>query len=301
MIRSTTKFEFRLPLLMIACFGFLCVGSCSKIYSEVQNEDLQIPISASKNIQDLFSYLEVVEFINSTHSSSGINRKNFDTLEQLINCKLEIIDSLVSDGDGYRYKVVFPSKTTNFQESMRNYDGKIRFGSFYVDLNFNYREINALSTITIDSSNACYLRNLNAEVTQIYGDFKFERVFTNKVNLQINNATLEREKIKNIISGIFDVSWFAGENTDGILNDQIVYSGSGNGVLNNTKYNWKTNLSLEKNFELGCGANIIKGILQVESIDNEKLYKIDFDPFNNKSCDAVVTINILGKQYEISL
>ncbi len=301
MLSYSFNFKSRFRFFLIVSLGILILGGCSKIYDEVQNEDLQLPVSASKNIQDIFSYLEVVEFINSTHSSSGIVRKNFDTLEQLIHCKLEIIDSLVSDGDGYSYKVVFPQKTENINESMKNYDGKVRFGSFIVDLNFNYRELNALSTIKIDSNDACYIGNFNSQFTQIFGVFKFERLFTNKVNFSVSQAILIRENKRSLISGLFDISWFAGESTDGILNDQIVYSGKGNGEFNGSKYSWKTNLSLEKNFEFGCGANIVKGILQIEPDLSEKLYKVDFDPFNNKSCDALVTINILGKQYEITL
>lgn len=300
MSKPNCQIKWFLIITIFELLGMLNLSSCSKILDEVGQEDIQLPTSAAKNIKDLISYFEVVELINSTHSSNGINRVNFDSLERKINCQLEIIDSLFSDGDGYQYKVIFPKKT-KIDVSVQNYDGLTRFGTFLVDLNFNYRELNAQSTVTIDSTDQCFIGKSDGELTQIWGSVKFQRFVTNKINLLFNQVYFSRKNLIHQLTGSFDLIWLAGETSDGIENDNIVFSGSGTGVYINDAYRWKTNLAIEKNYELGCESNLIKGILQIEPTSNDKVFKIDFDPFNNKSCDSIIKIYILGKEYEVNI
>lgn len=295
----------KLYLLVLAFFAIgavFYVSGCSKINESVANENIQIPTIASKNIKGLISYLEVVELINSTKSSLGIRRSTFDSLEKTINCKLIILDSLTSDGNGFKYKVIFPNKGESLNSNNKNYDGNYRFGTFLVDLNFNYREINAISTIKIDSSSECFIANSKGEYIQIIGNFKFERIITNKINISITNGKLIT-KFNNplIFSGDFAVSWTDGESTDGVLNDVMVYNGSGIGKYADESFKWNTSLPLEKNLEFGCASNIVKGVLQIEMVVSKKIFRVDFDPFNNKSCDSIIKIYILGKEYEITI
>jgi hypothetical protein len=58
-------------------------------------------------------------------------------------------------------------------------------------------------------------------------------------------------------------------------------------------------LALVKNIEKGCSANIVKGILQIDK--NNLRYRIDFDPFNNMSCDNIAKIYSAGKEYEVRI
>lgn len=301
-LNSNIKQFSRLTLACIACVTLFFVGACSRINESVGSENIQIPSIASKNLKSLFSYLEVVEMINSTKSNYGIKRTTFDTLEKLINCKLIILDSLTTDGNGFKYKVVFPNKVETLTPAIRNYDGNYRFGSFIVDLNFNYREINAVSIIKIDSSSGCYIANNAGEMTQILGDIQFERIITNKINLSVVNGQFKSQNnLPMIFNGDFSVSWIDGESTDGILNDVMVYNGSGNGIYADESFKWNTSLPLEKNLEYGCASNIVKGVLQIEVIESKKIFRVDFDPFNNKSCDSIIKIYILGKEYEITI
>ena len=301
-MNSFIKPLFIFSLAIIALTALFSVNACSRINESVANENILIPTKASKNIKKLFSYLEVVEFINSTKSNSGLKRSTFDTLEKIINCKLLILDSLITDGNGFKYKVIFPDKTENVPSAFRNYDGNYRFGSFTVDLNFNYREINAVSTVKIDSNSGCYIASSPEEFTQISGDFKFERIFTNKINLTISNCKFMNDnELPMNFKGAFVVSWSDGETTDGILNDFMAYNGSGEGSYMLEDFKWTTSLPLEKNLEYGCASNIVKGVLQIETVNFSKIFRVDFDPFNNKSCDPILKIYVLGKEYEISI
>ncbi len=301
-LNSFLKRTSSIVVAAIALTSILFLHGCSKLNETVANENIQLPTQASRNLKNLFSYLEIVELINSTKSYDGLKRSNFDSLERMINCKLTIIDSLTTDGDGYLYKVNFPNKADKLNPKDKNYDNQYRFGSFDVELNFNYREINAISTIKIDSTQQCYIANGSGEFTQIIGDFKFVRNTTNKINISLGNvAVIYQNSIPMYLNGDFLVSWTQGEGTDGIFNDVMVYSGSGTGVFLLEPFKWNTSLPLEKNQEYGCAANIVKGVLQLESLATDKIFRVDFDPFNNKSCDSIIKIYILGKEYEITL
>jgi len=285
----------------IAMASIFLIHGCSKLNETVASENIQLPTAVSRNLKNLFSYLEVVEMINSTKSNIGLKRENFDSLERIINCKLLILDSLTTDGDGLQYQVVFPVKTDKLNPSIRNYDNNYRFGSFIVNLNFNYREINAISSVKIDSASGCFIGNSNGELMEIIGDFTFERLVTNKINLSLNNCScIAKGKFPMQFDGQFLVTWIEGENTDGIVNDLMGYNGFGTGQYLNESFNWNTTLPLEKNQELGCASNIIKGVLQIKSLASNKVFQVDFDPFDNKSCDSIVKIYILGKEYEIT-
>jgi hypothetical protein len=301
-LNSILKHTSLFVVAAIAITSVFFINGCSKLNETVASENIQLPTEVSRNLKNLLSYLEVIEMVNSTKSSIGLKRENFDSLEQLINCKLVILDSLTTDGDGFQYQVVFPVKTDKFNPSIKNYDNNYRFGSFIVNLNFNYREINAISTIKIDSASGCYIGNGNGELMEIIGDFNFERVNTNKIKLAFNNCRcFANGKFPMKIDGQFLVTWIEGENTDGIVNDLMGYNGYATGEYLNESFNFNTSLALEKNQEFGCASNIIKGVLQIQSLASNKVFQVDFDPFDNKSCDPIVKIYILGKEYEITL
>lgn len=301
-LNSYLKRKSSILVAAIALTSIFFLNGCSKLNETVANENIQLPTHASRNLKNLFSYLEVVELINSTKSYDGLKRSNFDSLERIINCKLTIIDSLTTDGDGYQYKVNFANKAEKLNPKDKNYDNQYRFGSFDVELNFNYREINAISTVKIDSSQHCYIANGAGEFTQIIGNFKFVRNITNKINISLGNTVLiYQNTFPMYLNGDFLVSWTEGEGTDGIFNDVMVYNGSGTGSFLLETFKWNTSLPLEKNQEYGCAVNIVKGVLQLESLSTNKIYRVDFDPFNNKSCDSIIKIYILGKEYEITL
>ena len=301
-LNSILKHTSLFVVAAIAITSVFFINGCSKLNETVASENIQLPTEVSRNLKNLLSYLEVVEMINSTKSSIGLKRENFDSLEQLIKFKLLILDSLTTDGDGFQYQVVFPVKTEKFNPLMKNYDNNYRFGSFIVNLNFNYREINAISTIKIDSGSGCYIGNSNGELMGIIGDFNFERVNTNKIKLSLNNCScIAKDKFPMKFDGQFLVTLIEGENTDGIVNDLMGYNGYGTGQYLNESFNFNTSLPLEKNQEFGCASNIIKGVLQIQSLASNKVFQVDFDPFDNKSCDSIVKIYILGKEYEITL
>lgn len=281
----------------IICALLVFVAGCSKIYS-TQNEDLQPQISFNNAINDFISIYELIEHINSTKSNLGLKQTNFDTLEKQLNCKLQILDSLTTDGDGYMYAIRFPKLKKDFGSNFLGFDGKARFGTLLVEISQNYRELNTTSSITIPDTTQFYIGSMNNILKKFTGTLKINRNTVGLLNLSFNNVKSITATDSIVFSGKLDVQWASGENNDGILNDIIDYYGDGVFAYNTLpNRNWKTSLALVKNIENGCSANIVKGILQVD--DNDNRYRIDFDPFNNMSCDNIAKIYSSGKEYEI--
>ena len=286
--------------ILAICIALVSVlFGCSKIY-EVQNEDLRSQIAFNNNINDLLSIYELVEHINSTKSSQGIKRTNLDSIEKQVNCKIFMIDSLTSDGDGYTYRIQFQTYKKDFNQSALNYDGKARFGSVMVDISQNYREINTTATISIGDTNAFYIGTLNNPIKKFSGKINLTRSSLGVLSMSFNQVKMSTETDSMRFSGQFAIQWSSGENTEGLFNDAINYNGDGTFSFNNLPNStWKTSLALVKNIENGCSGNVVKGILQIDN--NNLRYRIDFDPFNNMSCDNIAKIYSAGKEYEIRL
>jgi len=296
-VKFLHKTKYLLFAILIATVSVF-VG-CSKIY-EVQNEDLRSQISFNNNFNDFLSIYEIVEHINSTKSSQGIKRTNLDSIEKQANCKIIIIDSITSDGDGYTYRIQFPEYKKGFNQSALNYDGKARFGSVLVDVSQNYRELNTTSTISIGDTNAFYIGSLNNPIKKFSGKINLNRSLLGVLSLSFNQVKMVTEVDSIIFSGQLAIQWSLGESTEGLFNDVINYNGDGTFSYNNLpNTSWRTSLTLVKNIENGCSANIVKGILQIDK--NDLRYRIDFDPFNNMSCDNIAKIYSAGKEYEIRI
>lgn len=296
-VKILQKTKYILAAILIAIVSVF--AGCSKIH-EVQNEDLNSQISFNNNINDFLSIYEIVEHINSTKSSQGIKRTNLDSIEKQVNCKITIIDSITSDGDGYAYLIKFQEYTKDFNQSALNYDGKARFGSVLVEFSQNYRELNTSATISIGDTNAFYIGSLNNPIKKFTGKINLNRASLGVLSMSFNQVKMVTDVDSMVFSGQLAIQWSSGESTEGLFNDVINYNGDGTFSYNNLpNTSWKTSLALVKNIENGCSANIVKGILQIDN--NNLRYRIDFDPFNNMSCDNIAKIYSAGKEYEIHI
>jgi hypothetical protein len=286
-------------LLAILIAAVAVFAGCTKIH-DVQNEDLNSQISFNNNINDFLSIYEIVEHISSTKSSQGLNRTYLDSIEKQVNCKIIIIDSITTDGDGYSYRIQFQQYKKDFNQSALNYDGKARFGSVHVDVSQNYRELNTTATISIGDTNAFYIGSLNTPIKKFKGKINLNRSSLGILSMSFNQVKMVTDFDSMVFSGQLAIQWSSGESSDGLFNDVINYNGDGTFSFNNLpNTSWKTSLALVKNIENGCSANIVKGILQIDN--NNLRYRIDFDPFNNMSCDNIAKIYSAGKEYEIRI
>lgn len=274
-------------------FAFWGLQSCENIY-EIPEEDIEDAVEFTQSMGLLLSALEPVEHINSTYSFSDFNRKNFDSLEGILGCKLILIDSSTQDGNGMEYEIVYSGATSKM-------DRKSRTGKIHVEINYSHREIGSITKISIDETDPIKISNAYQFIGSLNGDFEFQRNVGDKVDLVIKkmefNIDDETEELEDRLDGSLKYSWISGEASQGLLYDQLKFSGQGTVELDDREFNFNISLPLEKSYELGCSDYILKGIIELKQEKDQ--YKIDFDPFNNNACNDIIKIYKNGKEFEV--
>ncbi len=283
--------SFALGLVLFLFFGGL--QSCENIYVQPE-EDIENAVDFAQSTSLLFSALEPIEHINSTYSFADFTRKNFDSLELLLGCKLILIDSSTQDGDGMHYII-------EYNGLMSKMDRKFRRGKIEVSINYSHREIGSVTEIKIDGSEPIKISNSSLYIGSVAGEFQFQRNVGDRVDLVIQkmifNIEDPFEALEDEISGTFSYSWILGEATQGLLFDQLKFNGKGTVDIDDNFYNFEITLPLEKTYELGCSDYILKGIIELKR--EKEQFKIDFDPFNNNACNDIIKIYKNGKEFEV--
>ncbi len=275
------------------CIALLGLQSCENIY-EVPEEDIEDAVDFTQSMGLLLSALEPIEHINSTYSFADFNRKNFDSLEGILGCKLILIDSSTQDGNGMEYDIIYSGATSKM-------DRKSRSGKIHVEINYSHREIGSVTKITIDDQKPIKISNSYQFIGALSGEFEFQRNVGDKVDLLIKkmefNIDDEFQGLEDHLDGALKYSWISGEASQGLLYDQLKFTGQGTVELDENKFNFNVNLPLEKSYELGCSDFILKGIIELKREKDQ--YKIDFDPFNNNACNDIIKVYKNGKEFEL--
>lgn len=275
------------------CIALLGLQSCENIY-EVPEEDIEDAVDFTQSMGLLLSALEPIEHINSTYSFADFNRKNFDSLEGILGCKLILIDSSTQDGNGMEYEIIYSGATSKM-------DRKSRSGKIHVEINYSHREIGSITKISIDDQEPIRISNTYQFIGALCGEFEFQRNVGDKVDLLIKkmefNIEDEYEELEDRLEGALKYSWISGEASQGLLYDQLKFSGQGTVELDDNEFNFNVNLPLEKSYELGCSDFILKGIIELKREKDQ--YKIDFDPFNNNACNDIIKVYKNGKEFEV--
>ncbi len=293
---SQILMKFKSILLVVMLFFvFWGLQSCENIY-EIPQEDIEDAADFSQSMGLLLATLEPIEHINSTYSFSDFNRKNFDSLEKILGCKLILIDSSTQDGNGMEYELVYSGESSKM-------DRKIRTGKILVQINYSHREIGSVTKITIDDAEPMKISNAYQFIGAVSGEFEFQRNVGDKVDLVIKKMEFNiddlAEELEDRLEGTLTYSWISGEASQGLIYDQLKFTGQGSVELDDVEYNFNINLPLEKSYELGCSDYILKGIIELKHEKDQ--FKIDFDPFNNNACNDIITIYKNGKEFEVRI
>lgn len=293
---SQILMKFKSILLVVMLFFvFWGLQSCENIY-EIPQEDIEDAADFSQSMGLLLATLEPIEHINSTYSFSDFNRKNFDSLEKILGCKLILIDSSTQDGNGMEYELVYSGESSKM-------DRKIRSGKILVQINYSHREIGSVTKITIDDAEPMKISNAYQFIGAVSGEFEFQRNVGDKVDLVIKKMEFNiddlAEELEDRLEGTLTYSWISGEASQGLIYDQLKFTGQGSVELDDVEYNFNISLPLEKSYELGCSDYILKGIIELKHEKDQ--FKIDFDPFNNNACNDIITIYKNGKEFEVRI
>ncbi len=290
--KKLLKFK-SLALALVLFLGFWGLQSCENIYVQPE-EDIDDAVDFAQSTGLLLSALEPIEHINSTYSFADFNRKNFDSLEQLLGCKLILIDSSTQDGDGMEYEI-------EYNGNMSKMDRKIRSGKIEVSINYSHREIGSVTEIKIDDKSPLSISNSTSFIGVVAGEFELQRNVGDRVDAVIKKMEFNLEDpiedLDEEMTGSFAYSWISGESSQGLLYDQVKFVGQGTVEIDDNYYNFEITLPLEKSYELGCSDYILKGIVELKR--EKEQFKIDFDPFNNNACNDIIKIYKNGKEFEV--
>jgi hypothetical protein len=112
--------------------------------------------------------------------------------------------------------------------------------------------------------------------------------------LEIDSRSLE-------LDGSLTLEKIAGANTPGMIGDQYIMKGSGKVEMGEDDYLWEIGSPLKKKVEPGCGMIPVKGLLNLNIESLNRNVVVDFDPFDNESCDRIVRITNAGKVTDLEI
>ena len=69
----------------------------------------------------------------------------------------------------------------------------------------------------------------------------------------------------------------------------------------NEKQNWEIKQPLVKKVVPGCSGEFVSGMIELNNNDKSAMISIDYDPFDNESCDRIVRATVAGKNTDITL
>ena len=87
----------------------------------------------------------------------------------------------------------------------------------------------------------------------------------------------------------------------GVIGNKYQILGKGVIKESDDEQNWEIMQPLIKNVVPGCSGEYINGMLELKDSDKSSTTILDYDPFENESCDRIVRVTIAGKITDITL
>lgn len=285
-------------LALCLSLGLISMQSCERINEHTEN-GLQLATDFCTMQSDLASIVEVADEIGDKTTAKGI------TTKMLLGAfgkstTLSISDSTYFDGDGIEFEVDFGPTTLPLPENQRGYDGKYRAGKMHIKIQTHYQENSSKLELEIDESDNFKLGADPAKPRNVSISCTFRRQDSKTQNLTIESLKLLGP---NTVTMEGSIKLFKLNNSNpGVIGNK--YQITGQGIImesNHPKQNWEIVEPLIKNVVPGCSGEYVNGILELKDSDKSTTTTLDYDPFENESCDKIVRVTIAGKVTDITL
>jgi hypothetical protein len=298
LFRMIRKFKHLTLLALCLLLGLITMQSCERINEHKEN-GLQLATDFCSMQSELASIVEVADEIGDKTTAKGISSKLFLGAFGK-STSLTISDSTYFDGDGIEFEIDFGPVTLPLSENQRGYDGKYRAGKMHINIQTHYQENSSKLDIEINESDHFMLGSNAAQPRNISFNCAFRRQDSKTQNLTIESFTILGP---NTITLDGTVKLFKLNNSNpGVIGNK--YQMTGQGTLNesnHTEHNWEIIEPLIKNVVPGCSGEYVNGILSLRDLDKSATISLDYDPFENESCDKIVRVTIAGKTTDITL
>ena len=87
----------------------------------------------------------------------------------------------------------------------------------------------------------------------------------------------------------------------GVIGNKYQILGKGVIKESDDEQKWEIMQPLIKNVVPGCSGEYINGMLELKDSEKSTTTTLDYDPFENESCDKIVRVTIAGKITDITL
>jgi hypothetical protein len=87
----------------------------------------------------------------------------------------------------------------------------------------------------------------------------------------------------------------------GVIGNKYQILGKGLIKESDDEQSWEIMQPLIKNVVPGCSGEYINGMLELKDSEKSSTTILDYDPFENESCDRIVRVTIAGKITDITL
>jgi hypothetical protein len=126
-----------------------------------------------------------------------------------------------------------------------------------------------------------------------------ERKMRELLSFNIKHLELDDKHME--LEGTLTAEKIMGITTPGVFGDHYQLQGDGKAEINDEEFKWNIGSPLIKKLEPGCGMIPVKGLLNLTIEKTNRDILLDFDPFNNESCDRILRITNAGKATDIVL
>jgi hypothetical protein len=291
------KYLHHALLALVFMLGLISMQSCERINEHKEN-GLQLATDFCVMQSELASIIEVADEMGDQTTGKGTPSK-FVLGAFGKAASVKILDSTFFDGDAIEFEINFGPNKLPLSENQRGFDGKYRAGTMHIKIQSHYIENTAKLELKIDKSdNFCVganpnqPKNMAISCSTIRQDAKTH-------SLAIESLDLFGQK-KITLEGTVQLLKLNNSNP-GVIGNK--YQILGKGILKDSDddQSWEIMQPLIKNVVPGCSGEYINGMLELKDSDNSNTTILDYDPFENESCDRIVRVTIAGKITDITL
>ena len=292
------KYFKRWVFALVLSIGLILMPSCERINDHKEN-GIQLATDYCSMQSDFAAIVEVADQMGDQTTAKGTPIKFLlDAFGR--QTVVRALDTTYFDGDGIEFEIDFAPTSLPLSENQRGYDGKYRAGKMHVKIETHYQEKLSKLEIEINKSDNYWVGRNPSQPHNIAASFSLSRQDSKKHEISIESFEFLGQKAITL-NGTFQLNKLTSVNP-GVIGNNYQLTGSGS-LLNseNEKQNWEIKQPLVKKVVPGCSGEFVSGMIELNNNDKSAMISIDYDPFDNESCDRIVRATVAGKNTDITL
>ncbi|MFZ9631499.1 MAG: hypothetical protein ACO3AQ_05630 [Bacteroidia bacterium] len=292
------KYLNHLILAAVLLPGLTVMQSCERINEQKEN-GVQVASDYCSVQSEIGAIVEVADQIGDQTTAKGTPLKFFSDAfgKQAV---ITALDTTFFDGDGIEFEINFGPISLPLSENQKGYDGKYRAGKMHVKIQSHYQEKLSKLEVEIEKSDNFWVGRNPSQPHNVAGSFSMSRQDNKKHNISIESFEFFGQKTLTL-NGEFQLTKLTSFNP-GMIGNQYQLTGKGSILISeNEKHNWEIKQPLIKKVVPGCSGEFVNGMIELNNDDKSVVIAIDYDPFENESCDRIVRATVAGKSTDITL